>query len=144
MNNINDTELNCLFCKIVSGKVTSAKVVEEEKVLSFMDIQQAQPGHVLIIPRKHYKRFTDIPLEIAGSMMTLCQKIANGIYNSVSPQGIIIYLSDGEAAGQVIPHVHLHLQPRATGDKLFEIKQTKNSKSEKLLVLAEQIRGGMV
>ena len=140
MNNLKDTESNCLFCKIVSGKVASATVVEEEKILSFMDIQQSQPGHVLIIPRKHYNNFSEIPLEIASSMMTLCHKMANAIYNSFNPQGITIYLSDGEVAGQVIPHVHLHLQPRVTGDNLFKIKETKTSTTKELLILAEQIK----
>ena len=140
MNNLKDTESNCLFCKIVSGKVASATVVEEEKILSFMDIQQSQPGHVLIIPRKHYNNFSEIPLETGSSMMILCHKMAKAIYNSFNPQGITIYLSDGEAAGQVIPHVHLHLQPRAKGDDLLNIKETKTSETKELLILAEQLK----
>jgi len=108
---------SCIFCKIVEGSAPSSNVYEDDICLAFMDIQPVNPGHVLVIPKAHYTDLSDLPTEIGGHLFQVAQQIALSMPGTnVKNEGIDFFLAHGEAAGQDVFHVHLHVIPRYKGD----------------------------
>lgn len=100
---------DCLFCKIIDGKVPSKKVYEDEKTFVFEDIHPQAPTHVLIIPKKHVvdlKEADEADAELIGYCHLVAAKIARqrGIEN-----GYRTVYNVGPGAGQSVFHLHLHL-----------------------------------
>lgn len=109
---------DCIFCKIVRGEIPSAKIYENDKVLAFLDISPVNRGHTLIIPKEHYKDFFALPDALAKEVMVALKIVAGAVKEGVAADGINITLSNGEAAGQLINHVHFHIMPRFRDDGL--------------------------
>lgn len=109
---------DCIFCKILENKLPSSIVFRDEFVTSFMDLNPVNKGHVLIVPNIHAERFTDIRADLVPKMFECAQKILRAIEKSEidCSGGANIFLSDGEVAGQEVPHSHLHIAPRFSGD----------------------------
>lgn len=98
---------NCIFCKIISKEIPAQVVYEDEHSIAFLDIHPVAKGHTLLIPKKHYPWFYDVPSDIAQSWFTAAQTLANklkGEYRSDYVELKII--------GVDIPHAHIHLIPR--------------------------------
>lgn len=107
----------CVFCKIVSGEFESSKVYEDESILAFMTIQPVNPGHVLIIPKKHVELISDLDEETAGRIFVIAGKLNTALRKSgIKTEAINYFLADGEAAGQEVFHTHLHIFPRYKED----------------------------
>ncbi|MBN2042765.1 MAG: HIT family protein [Candidatus Aenigmarchaeota archaeon] len=102
----------CLFCKIVKGEIPSDKVYEDTNFLAFLDINPRNPGHTLVIPKRHYETIFDMPDGETGSMLLMVKKVAAAVKNTMKADGISIGQSNGRAAGQVISHLHFHVIPR--------------------------------
>src|SRR3989344_2576574 len=109
---------DCIFCKIVNGELPSAKVYEDEKHLAFMDIMPATKGHVLIIPKWHYKEFLEIPVEEAKGLIAIVHNVADAVIKATNSQGYKLENFNGAYSGQSIFHVHFHIIPRFEGDEL--------------------------
>ena len=108
---------DCIFCKIIAGELPSSKVYEDENFFVFMDIQPVNKGHILIIPKKHTELISEMDPENIGKMMILGEKISTAVRKSkLKCEGINFLLADGEAAGQEVFHVHLHIIPRFKED----------------------------
>ncbi|MFB1052203.1 HIT family protein [Paraliobacillus sp. JSM ZJ581] len=103
---------DCIFCKIINGDIPSAKVYEDDDVFAFLDISQVTKGHTLIIPKTHVKNIYEIPEQAASNLFARVPKIANAIKDAFRPEGINVLSNTGEAAGQSVFHLHLHLIPR--------------------------------
>ncbi len=102
----------CIFCDIVAGKIPAFKLYEDEKVLAFLDISQVTKGHTLIIPKAHYDHFLDCDSETLDIMMHVAQRLGNHIMECTKAKGMHILSNIHEAAGQSVPHFHLHIIPR--------------------------------
>lgn len=108
---------SCIFCKIVEGNAPSSKVYEDDLCLAFMDIQPVNPGHVLVVPKAHSIDLSDLPAEMGGHLFQVAQRIALSMpKTNIRNEGIDFFLAHGEAAGQEVFHVHLHVIPRYSGD----------------------------
>jgi len=107
----------CIFCEIIAGNAPSSKVYEDEICSAYMDIQPVNPGHILVIPNTHFKDLSDLPADIGGHLFQVAQRIAN-IFpkTNIKNEGMDLFLAHGEAAGQEVFHVHLHVIPRYEGD----------------------------
>lgn len=112
----NNKESNCLFCNIANGTIPSFKLYEDDRVFVFMDIHPIQKGHVLVIPKEHSALLTDLPAETVSQMFVVGQKMNRHLRDRLAPEAVSMFLSDGKAAGQEIPHAHLHLVPRWAND----------------------------
>ena len=134
---------NCVFCDILAGDLPSSVVFEDELVCAFMDIQPVNSGHVLIIPKQHAMFLADLHEETCGHMFRIAQRIAVAVRRSgVNCEGVNMFLADGEAAGQEVFHVHLHVFPRFVGDGFglrFGPEYGKKPAREELDDAAEQI-----
>jgi histidine triad (HIT) family protein len=101
---------DCLFCKIVKGNIPCDKVFEDEEVFAFKDIDPKAPEHILIIPKKHIDRISsleDKDKDLIGSMILAANRIAGE--RGLNKKGFRIVINCGEAAGQEVFHVHMHL-----------------------------------
>ncbi len=111
-------EENCIFCKIVDGKIPSAKVFEDKEVLAFLDISPVNPGHCLVIPKQHYPTIIDIPPEELKTIIHEVKNIAEGVMKATEADGFHILMNNHEAAGQVVHHMHFHVIPRFKKDNV--------------------------
>lgn len=108
---------SCIFCQIIEGKAESSRVYEDNISLAFMDIQPVNPGHILVVPKSHFRDLSDLPADIGSHLFQVAQRIAVCMPKTgIKSEGIDLFLAHGEAAGQEIFHVHLHVIPRFAGD----------------------------
>ena len=107
----------CLFCGIVGGEEISSRVYEDETVLAFMDLYPVNPGHMLVVPKRHAVGLMDLDEELGMHMWRVGHRLARALRRTdLRCEGVNIFLADGEAAFQEIFHVHLHVFPRFAGD----------------------------
>ncbi len=116
---------DCIFCKIIKGEIPCAKVFEDSDVIAFLDISPVNPGHTLVVPKKHYETLMDLPDDLACKVMKALKKIVSAVKEAVDADGININQSNLKPAGQLIPHVHFHIIPRNIGDGLRHWPQKK-------------------
>ena len=111
--------MSCVFCAIVAGAAPAIPVYEDEDYLAILDIRPIVRGHTLVIPKRHTVDLTDTPGETVAGMVTIGQRIARAARESeLRADGNNIVINDGKAAFQSVFHIHLHVAPRQTGDKL--------------------------
>lgn len=103
---------NCIFCNIAEGKIPTTKVYEDDNYLAFLDINPRNPGHTVVIPKKHYATIMEMPEKEAGELFQIVRKVAIAVRAGVNANGISLASSNGLAAGQRAPHVHFHVVPR--------------------------------
>lgn len=134
---------DCLFCKIIKGDVPSYTVFENDDVKAFLDISQVNPGHVLMIPKKHIVNLFDYTNEDAKKYLQYIPEIAKAIKKAFpNVTGMNITTNNGEVAGQVVMHSHIHFIPRFEGDGLHLM--TRNNADDydeaKYTEVAEKIK----
>lgn len=110
--------MDCLFCKIAKGELPSYKIYEDEHTFAFLDISPVSPGHVLIIPKRHYDNLDQVDDLLLAYMMRSVKLIGAGLKKALGVKGYNVIINNGEEAGQIISHFHLHLIPRRSGDGL--------------------------
>lgn len=111
-------DADCIFCKILEGEIPSFKVYEDEKTFAFMDINPANAGHVLVIPKHHEPNIFEIPERWLSATAITAQKIARTVEKALAPDGVNIVQANGEGAAQSVLHYHVHVLPRQNGDEL--------------------------
>ncbi len=102
---------SCTFCKIAWKEAPANIVYEDENVIAFMSIQPINVGHTLVVPKKHYENIYEIPEEEVAHLYKVVKKLAHAVHKAVDAEGIRIVQNNGEAAGQVIFHMHVHIIP---------------------------------
>ena len=102
--------MDCIFCKIVAGKVPSEIVYQDEEVFAFRDISPQTPTHVLVIPRRHIPSLSDLS-EAEAPIITRMVNIASQLAKreAIADRGYRLVINNGKEGGQVVPHLHLHL-----------------------------------
>lgn len=107
----------CIFCEIVNDRAPASVVYRDEICMAFMDIQPVNPGHLLVIPTNHATNLAELDPRTGGRLFEVAQQLAAALRRSgVQCEGVNFFLADGEAAGQEVFHVHLHVIPRYSGD----------------------------
>lgn len=111
---------DCIFCKMVSGIIPVTKIYEDEVVLAFLDIGPVSDGHTLVIPKQHFKRLDECPAELLSQVAFRLGRIAKAVVKAVGSQGYNVLCNNGQAAGQQVEHMHFHIIPRNSGDRVFD------------------------
>ena len=106
---------DCVFCKIVSGEFSSYKIYEDEDILSFLSIEPDSFGHSLVIPKKHYITYEDIPLELLDKLNNVGKIVYEKLQKNLKCDGIKLIQNNGII--QEVKHFHLHLIPVYTTEK---------------------------
>ena len=132
----------CVFCDIVAGTAPASVVHDDDLSLGFLDIRPVTPGHLLVIPKRHATDLAELDEATGGHLCAVAMRLARALRRSgLRCDGVNLFLADGEAAGQEVFHVHLHLIPRFAGDgfRLEADSATEPSRAE-LDATAERIR----
>jgi histidine triad (HIT) family protein len=130
---------NCLFCKIIRGELPTNKIYEDEKTLAFLDIRPVNPGHTLIVPKKHSIDIFEIEESEWAAVMKTARTVAHALEKALSPIGINLSMNNRAGAGQAVFHAHVHVMPRFENDgwKIWIGKPYAEGEASKV---AEKIR----
>lgn len=107
---------DCIFCRIANGEIPSKTLYEDEDFRVILDLGPATKGHALILPKEHAANLYDLPEETAAAAMRLAKRMAAVLRDKLHCDGLNLVQNNGEAAGQTVPHFHLHLIPRYQND----------------------------
>lgn len=110
---------DCVFCEIVQGTKPASVVYEDDATLAFMNLGQANPGHVLVIPKRHFENIYELDAETAGRLFQTTVTVARAVRDCFRADGLNVWQSNGRAGGQSVFHVHIHIFPRRWGDGLL-------------------------
>jgi len=108
----------CIFCKIINKEIPCYEIYEDENILAFLDRTPVNPGHTLVIPKKHSETILDTDEETLEKLIIATKKISNAIYKGLKLKGFNIGMNQFKVGGQVVPHLHIHIIPRKEGDNL--------------------------
>jgi histidine triad (HIT) family protein len=107
---------HCIFCKIVHGHIPSARVLETDRAIAFLDIHPVNPGHTLLVPRSHHVHLGELPDDIAAHAGSLLPRLCRAVRAATGADGLNVIVNNGRSAGQTIDHVHWHIIPRFQDD----------------------------
>ena len=131
--------MGCLFCDILDGKKDGHFLYEDDSHVAFLDRYPIDVGHSLVLPRKHHEQITDMTSEDVGKIFAFVPKIAKAILEATGADAFSIGQNNGEAAKQIVPHVHIHIIPRYNSKGAVWTKRQIASDDE-LSELAKKIR----
>src|SRR3989344_8494591 len=109
---------DCIFCKIVDGKIPASKVYEDSYAIGFLDIMPANKGHCLIVPKNHAATLVDMADKDLAATVIAAKKVAKAMSLSFGNASFNVVMNNGKEAGQIVNHAHIHLIPRFQKDRL--------------------------
>lgn len=109
----------CIFCSILAGRAEASFVYRDTYTAAFMSLEQPNPYKVLIIPTAHVETLFDLSDAQTAKLFGVAVKVARAIRQVSGGGGLNLVQSNGEAGQQDVPHVHVHLVPRQTGDSII-------------------------
>ena len=115
----------CIFCQIIAKKSPAYIVYEDNEIIAFLDKYPISEGHTLVLPKKHYARFDEIPEELLSKLFLKTQLLNSEIKAKLQATGSHVTVNDGKAANQLVPHVHVHLIPRNEDDNVSFVNRKK-------------------
>lgn len=116
----------CIFCDIIEGNIPSKKVYEDDNTLAILDISQTTKGHTLVMPKKHYDNFMQMPQDEFANLMKKAQLVANQVITKMNANGCNLLINTNEVAGQTVMHTHVHIIPRYNETDSIDIKFNSN------------------
>ena len=122
----------CIFCQIVDGKMQSKKVYEDDKIIALLDINPANPGHMLVMPKEHYMIMPQIPEDELSHLFNTIKILSQIALRSLEAGGTNIMVANGMIAGQRSQHFMAHLIPRKDGDEINFVIPQKTHQEEEL------------
>lgn len=121
----------CVFCRIVAGAIPSARVFENDRVLAILDVNPVAPGHTLLLAKEHVADLRDAPTVVMASLAEALPHVTRGVLVATGAEGANVLVNSGRAAGQLVPHLHVHIIPRRAGDGLhFEWRPARYREGE--------------
>jgi histidine triad (HIT) family protein len=109
---------DCIFCKIIAGDIPSFKVLDDDKVIAFMDVNPAAEGHALVVPKFHAANILDVSPEWLAATIEGTRRVARAIQATLKPDGMNLIQATGPGAAQSVQHIHFHVLPRCADDGL--------------------------
>jgi histidine triad (HIT) family protein len=113
---VSSPDRDCVFCKIVRGVIPSARVLETDEAVAFLDIQPVNRGHLLVVPRSHHATLMDLPESLAAHLAALLPRLCRAVRAATGAEGLNLIVNNGRVAGQTIDHCHWHVIPRFRDD----------------------------
>ena len=107
----------CVFCNIVSGNAPSFTVFEDQHYVAFLDIAPFSKGHTLVCPKKHGATIMDMEEAEIGGLFRTAARISRAVVAATGADGFRLVQNNGEAANQVVAHVHVHVIPVKMKDR---------------------------
>lgn len=108
--------MSCIFCRIVAGEIPAEVVAKDEHAVAFLDVTPLADGHTMVVPRAHAATIEALDPAAADGVFRMVRRLAGPVRTAVGAPGSTIGINNGEATGQTIPHVHVHIVPRWPND----------------------------
>ncbi|MDP7141587.1 MAG: HIT domain-containing protein [Candidatus Woesearchaeota archaeon] len=108
----------CIFCHIAEGKMQAKKVYEDDKVIAVLDINPANAGHILLLPKEHYAIMPLMPDDLISYISMVAKALSNAMLKALKVEGTNIFIANGMSAGQKAQHFMMHIIPRNKNDNL--------------------------
>jgi histidine triad (HIT) family protein len=136
-----EMRMDCIFCKIVAGEIPSVKVLDEDKVFAFMDINPSSRGHMLVVPKNHAENIFEISEADLSAVMGAVKRCAVAVKKALGAEGVTVLQLNGKASDQVVPHLHVHIMPRWQDDGLTVSNwEMKAGDMDELQDIAENVK----
>jgi histidine triad (HIT) family protein len=133
--------MDCIFCKIIAGEIPAVKVLDEELVVAFMDINPSSKGHMLVVPKNHAENIFEITESDLATLIKAVKRCAKAAKKALKAEGITILQLNGKASDQIVPHLHIHVIPRWENDGLsVSTWEMKPGDMEEIQAIARNIR----
>lgn len=123
--------MECLFCKIGAQEIPSKEVYESRHAFAFLDINPLSDGHSVVIPKTHAVDITELPDAEIGPLFLAVKEVILLLKSKLDIEHFTIGINHGEVAGQVVPHLHIHIIPRNAqdgGESLHGVIKNSNKK----------------
>lgn len=136
---------NCVFCHIASGRVPAKKVYEDNECLAVLDINPANPGHMLLMPKEHYAIMFQVPEATIGHLFIVAKGLSQAGLKTFQSKGTTVFAANGTSAGQRAPHFMLHVIPRMGGDSIglyIPSRALPEKEAEKIAAAVSAALGG--
>lgn len=111
-------KIDCPFCQIAAGGEPADVIYEDKETIAFTPLEPAVAGHMLVIPKAHYDDYLDAPPHVLSTVMRVAQRMSDAVSVALSPEGLNLITSLGEAATQSVFHLHVHVLPRWKTDRI--------------------------
>ena len=115
-----------VFCRIIDKEIPSTVIYEDDDVIAILDISQVTKGHTLVMPKKHYDNFLEMPDDEYASLMKKAKKVANKVIDATKANGCNVLINTNAVAGQTIMHTHVHIIPRYDDSDTIDIGFSEN------------------
>ncbi|MEA3459078.1 MAG: HIT family protein [Chloroflexota bacterium] len=136
--------MDCIFCAIAAGRAPAEVVFEDEETMAFMDIHPANPGHTLVVPKRHISNIYKLDEETAAAVMRTTVRVARAIRAALEPDGMNLLQANGRTAGQSVFHFHVHIVPRWHGDGLRLARPPQVRRTAAVKETAARIRAHLI
>lgn len=133
---------NCLFCKIINKEIPATIIYENNEVIAILDINPVNPGHTLVIPKKHSVDILDTDDHLLGDIASVVKKVGQALKSSLGYEGFNVGVNNGTVAHQIIMHAHWHVIPRRENDGLVHWPHKGYAEGEESLV-AEKLKSAI-
>ena len=130
---------NCIFCKIVQGRIPCARVYEDERVIAFLDINPIAAGHTLLVLKEHYPTLLDVPAGEGEHLLRAMRRVAWAVLKATKASGFNCIQNNFACAGQMVFHSHWHIIPRFDNDGLPDWPGGQYADSDVMQQLARSI-----
>lgn len=140
---------DCPFCEVIAREDPDAReVFRNEHVVAFFPTEPATLGHTLVVPKAHIRDIWSLDSTTAAELSEVILRLATAIREAVEPDGLNVIQSNGEAATQTVPHLHVHLVPRWHDDPIGRIwppetTYSEQQKDDALVRVRDALRDGM-
>lgn len=131
---------NCIFCKIANGEIPSRTLYEDEKFRVILDLGPATRGHALVLPKEHSANVYEIPESWAAGAMKVGKQMAVRMKERLHADGVNLIQNNEEAAGQTVPHFHLHVIPRYKNDGQHMLWKPGKAADEELDAIVKEMK----
>jgi histidine triad (HIT) family protein len=138
---------DCIFCEILNGNSPASFTYQDDTVVAFMDVQPITQGHMLVVPRAHAVLMSEVEDSVAMRSFRVARQLGSVVRKTLGAAGVNLFVADGEAAFQDIPHFHVHVIPRYPKDGFgltFPAKYSQPPSRAELETIAEAIRAAAV
>lgn len=134
----------CIFCKIVRGEMPAHIVLDEPRLLVFLDHSPIFHGHCLVVPRDHVRTLPDLPPDMLEPLFSAAQRVATAVERALGAEGTFVAMNN--KISQSVPHLHVHVVPRRKKDGLrgFFWPRVKYASDEEMQQIASALRKALV
>lgn len=136
-------EPECIFCRIIAGSIPCYRIHEDGHTLAFMDINPANEGHALVIPKEHAPDVFAVSEAAIAATAASARRVARALQRTLAPPGLNLLQCNGPAAQQTVMHFHMHVLPRRQGDELKLNWELQPGDPAAIEALAARIRANL-